>query len=146
LKKTVALILLLCALFLLFACAKSGVSLDVKDADDVSIYYGVQSYAMFGTDERTLKTLASRVSSLKFQPTDAEMDLPSAFTLTFFKDGALLAQLEVDKNGVYRLKGEKTCYHAVSGDLPYEEIQQIYEDSKTEKKAAGKVDQTLTAA
>lgn len=100
------------------------------DADDVSIYFGVSSYAMFGADEETIHYLADTYQSLKVEPVAGEMDLMSMLTVTLFYENQQVASFSVDKNGTIWKDGGTQCYHA-EGGCDYDKIKQIYLNSRS---------------
>lgn len=98
--------------------------------DDVAIYFGVNSYAMFGTDDETLHYLANTYRDLEVEPVTSEMDLTSMLTVNLFHKEQQVASFSVDKNGVIWKDGGTQCYRA-QGGCDYGKIKQIYLNSKT---------------
>lgn len=99
------------------------------EVDDVSIYFGVSSYAMFGADEETLHYLAGTYQNLKVEPVTGEMDLISMITVNLFHENQQVASFSVDKNGTIWKDGGTQCYHA-QGGCDYGKIKQIYLNSQ----------------
>lgn len=130
--KRVLLIMLAFAL-LLSGCAKPR-SNDPIEADNITIFYGVSSYAMFSTDKSIIDDLLNRFNSLSFEKTAEEMELFSAFHVNFSYDGKGVKSFRVDKNGVFWLDGETQCYKISSGSFDYQHLKAIYEDSKNTPK------------
>lgn len=114
------------------SCSSKAVHTTDIVADDVSIYYGVSSYAMFGTDEETLEELQDAYNNLSLEPTDTEMDIRSMINIVFLKEGEPIASYGVDKNGVYCLDGKIENYKSKGGSLNYDRILEIYDKSKNE--------------
>ena len=75
--KRVFFIMLVVAL-LLAGCVKLESNNMVK-ADNIMIFYGFSSYAMFGADQVVIDDLLNQFNSLNFKKTTDEMDLGSAF-------------------------------------------------------------------
>ena len=118
-------ILTLLTVISLFACDKTEKTKPV----DVSVYYGVSSYALFSSDESIVSELADFYDTLEVIETDEKLDLFTAY-LVSFKD----KKYWVDKNGVIWLDDETKCYKKVSGSLDYERISKIYNGSKYNEK------------
>ena len=69
------------------------------EVDDVAIYFGVSSYAMFGADEETLRYLADTYRNLEVEPVSGEMDLTSMLTVNLFHQSQQVGSFSVDQNG-----------------------------------------------
>lgn len=123
------LILLLASAILFAGCAKSVGSMDIK-ADDVSIFYGVSSYALFSKDQGVIDDLLGRFSSLTFEKTNKQMDLISAFSVNFSYKGKNVKRFTVDKNGVFWLDGETQTFKVSKGSFDYGHLKEVYENSK----------------
>lgn len=115
--------------FLLTGCTKSE-SDNIIKADNITIFYGVSSYAMFGADQSVIDDLLNRFNSLSFEKTTDEMDLVSAFHVNFSYNGNSVKRFWVDKNGIFWLDSETQCYKISSGSFDYQHLKAIYEDSK----------------
>lgn len=126
--KRVFLLILAVTLFLT-GCAKPE-SNNLLKADNITIFYGFSSYAMFGADQVVIDDLLNQFNSLNFEKTTNEMDLASAFNVNFSYRGKGVKNFWVDKNGVFWLDGETKCYKVSSGSFEYQYIKAIYEDSK----------------
>ena len=118
---------------LLSGCAKPEDN-DIIEADDISIFYGVSSYAMFSTDKSIIDDLLNRFSSLSFEKTTDKMELLNAFHVNFSCNGKGVKSFRVDKNGVFWLDGETQCYKISSGSFDYQHLKSIYENSKNTPK------------
>lgn len=103
---------------------------NIEDADDVRIYYGYSSYAMFGTDKDTLESLKNEFSDLTFKPTDEKMDGATMLTISFDLNEKSITKINVDENGVFWLNGEVDTYRVSSGSFDYEFVRNIYYQSK----------------
>ena len=94
---------ILSVLLTLFLCGLFSGCRQVQDAslsvDDVSVFYGVSSYAMSGADEMTLEYLASTYDNLQLEPVDGQMDLASMITVNLFYQNQQVASFSVDKTG-----------------------------------------------
>lgn len=121
--------IMLVAALLQTGCTKPESSSMIK-ADDISIFYGVSSYAMFGADQLVIDDLLNRFNSLSFEKTTDEIDLLSAFHVNFSYNGNGVKRFWVDKNGIFGLDGETQCYKISSGSFDYQYLKAIYEDSK----------------
>ncbi len=122
---------LLCAgVFLCAGCSRRGVSFSVPDADDVTIFYSYSSYAMFGTDPETLALLKNMCSDLTLTPVDRKLDLGTAFTLYFSRDGEQTATISVDEAGIFQLNGSAETMRLAGGAFDYTLLKNIYEQSK----------------
>ena len=111
-------------------------------ADNVTIGYGFSSYAMFGADQRIVDNLLSHFNSLSFERTARQMDPSTAFHVYFSYKGKGVKSFWVDKNGVFWLDGKTECFKVSSGDLNYQYLKAVYEDSKnisTRQAAQGRV-------
>ena len=106
---------------------------DIKNADNVVIFYGLSSYAMAGCGENTLKTLLNCFNNLKFVTTDKQMDIPTKLSIYFAKEENQIAEVSVDKNGVFWLNGSTNCLKIASGTFNYNDVKDIYEKSKTKQ-------------
>lgn len=114
---------------LMAGCAKPESNTRIK-ADNITIFYGVSSYALFGAEQPVIDGLLEQFSSLGFEKTTEEMDLMSAFHVNLSYNGKGVKSFWVDKNGVFWLDGETQCYKASSGSFDYEYLKAIYNDSK----------------
>lgn len=99
------------------------------EVDDVAIYFGVSSYAMFGADEETLRYLADTYRSLEVEPVSGEMDLTSMLTVNLFYQKQQVGSFSVDQNGNIWKDGGTQCCRAPSG-CDYGKIKQIYLNSR----------------
>ena len=122
-------IIILTSSILLAGCAKAAYGKDIK-ADDVSIYFGVSSYAMFSKDHAAVDDLLDRFGSLSFEKTDEEMDLISAFSVNFSYEGKSVKRFTVDKNGVFWLDGGTQAFRVSKGSFDYSHLKEVYENSK----------------
>jgi hypothetical protein len=114
---------------LLTGCAKPE-SIDMIKADNITIFYGVSSHAMFGADQGVIDGLLNQFNALSFEKTTEELDLLSAFFVIFSHDGNDVKKIWVDKNGVFWLDGKTQCYKISSGSFDYQHLKAIYEDSR----------------
>lgn len=121
--------IMLAVALLLTGCAKPEKNNSIK-ADDISIYYGFSSYAMFGADQEIIDDLLNRFNSLSFEKTTDKMDIKSAFHVNFSNDGTPVRSFWVDKNGIFWLDGKTQCYKISSGSFDYQHLKAIYEGSK----------------
>lgn len=108
--------------------AKSSAMLDIENPDDVVIFYGFSSYAMFGADSDTIKALANQLNSLTLAPSDKKTDFSSMLRITFYNDGDIIASVSVDKNSVFWINGN--YYEMASGTFNYDYAYKIYLESK----------------
>lgn len=120
---------MLSIVLLLAGCAKSE-DKDMIKADDITIFYGVSSYAMFGADQGVIDELLNQFNSLSFEKTNEELDLLSAYFVIFSYDGSDVKKIWVDKNGVFWLDGKTQCYKVSSGSFDYQYLKAIYEDNR----------------
>jgi hypothetical protein len=114
---------------LLAGCAKPESSNIIK-ADNITIVYGVSSYAMFGAEQSVIDDLLVRFTSLSFEKTTEELDLMSALHVNFSYNGKGVKSFWVDKNGVFWLDGETQCYKVSSGSFDYQYLKTVYDESK----------------
>jgi hypothetical protein len=114
---------------LLSGCAKLESNNMIK-ADNITIFYGVSSYAMFGVDQGVIDDLLNQLNSLSFEKTTEELDLFSAFYVIFSYDGSDVKKIWVDKNGVFWLDGKTQGYKVSSGTFDYQHLKAIYQDSR----------------
>ncbi|MDF2510642.1 MAG: hypothetical protein K0S04_508 [Herbinix sp.] len=126
--KRIFIIILVVAL-LLSGCAKSESSNTIK-ADNITIGYGVSSYAMFGADQSVIDDLFNEFNSLSFKKTSEELDLLSAFHVSFSSNEKGVKSFWVDKNGVFWLGGKTQCYKISTGTFDYEHLKAIYQESR----------------
>ncbi|MHB8072339.1 hypothetical protein [Desulfosporosinus fructosivorans] len=122
-------VIMLCVALLLTGCVKPE-SNNLLKADNLTIFYGVSSYAMFGADQAVIDDLLNQFSSLNFEKTTDKMDLASAFHVNFSYRGNYAKTFWVDKNAVFWLDGETQGYKISSGSFDYQHLKAIYEDSK----------------
>ncbi|HWQ41763.1 MAG TPA: hypothetical protein VN456_06960 [Desulfosporosinus sp.] len=122
-------IIMLCVALLLTGCVKLE-SNNLLKADSLTIFYGFSSYAMFGADQVVIDDLLNQFSSLNFEKTTDEMDLASAFLVSFSYRENDVKKFWVDKNGVFWLDGQTQGYKISSGSFDYQHLKAIYEDSK----------------
>ncbi len=118
----------LVAALLLAGCANPDSS--IIKADNISIFYGYSSYAMFGAEPKVIDDLLDSFSSLSFDKTTEEMDLASAFHVSFYSNNKNIKSFWVDRNGVFWLNGETQCYKVSSGLFDYEHLKEVYQNSK----------------
>lgn len=126
--KRVFLIILAVAL-LLTGCVKSERISKLK-ADNITVFFGVSSYAMFGADQVVIDDLLYQFNSLNFEKTTNQMDLLSSFNVNFSYRGNSVKNFWIDRNGVFWLDGETQSYKGSSGSCMYQYIKAIYEDSR----------------
>ncbi len=128
LKRLFIIMLSLC--FLMAACSHQENNNNKMQADDILVFYGVSSYAMFGAKQEVINDLLNQFSTLSFKKTEDKMDVASAFNLIFSYKGKEVKRFWVDKNGVFWLDGNTECYKISSGSFDYLNLKTIYEDSK----------------
>ncbi len=128
-KKLLLVSIVIIMTFLLFGCSTVSDKLSGEEIDDVSIFYGVSSYAMFGASEDTLKALINQFSSLSFEPTNQEMDMLTMLSINFYHNKKRISSFKVDAKGVFWLDGDTKCYKASSGSFDYKYVKKIYQDS-----------------
>jgi hypothetical protein len=113
---------------LLFSFSSCSQKYTVRDADDVTIFYGVSSYAMFGTDKETLKLLTNAFDGLTFEKTDQKTDVGTMLTVNFYKDKKTVAVFMVDSGGIFLIDDE--YYKVSSGKFDYNTVYNIYLNSR----------------
>ena len=123
-----SMIIILAAALLLAGCSKPASNTRIS-ADNISIFYGVSSYAMFGADQEVIEDLLNQFSSLSFEKTTEEIDFMSAFQVNFSYEGERVKSFRVDKNGVFWLDGKTQCYKVSSGSFDYAHLKSVYEGS-----------------
>jgi hypothetical protein len=116
-------------IFLFAGCSKQN-NINTKSVDNISIFYGVSSYAMFGAEQTIIDDLYERFNSLTFEKTSEEINFMSAFMVSFYAEGENVKKFFVDKNGVFRLDGGTQCYKIKSGTFDYGYLKEIYTESK----------------
>ncbi len=114
---------------LLTGCGRQNAG-EITSKNEIAIYYGVSSYAMFDAEQSVIDDLLSQFNSLTFEKTDEEIDLMSAFTVSISNSEGDIKRFWVDKNGIFWLNGETQSYKISSGSFDYEHLKSIYEDSK----------------
>jgi hypothetical protein len=107
--------------------AKEEIKINIQNANRVVISYGVSSYVMISSDKDIIKTLSDSFNNLSFKPTENKMDLITMFNIIFSTDGKQSVAINVDKNAVFRLNGEKQCLKIASGTFNNKIIKDIYE-------------------
>ncbi|MCB8814789.1 hypothetical protein [Desulfosporosinus shakirovi] len=122
-------LIMLIIILLLTGCTTSD-SNRTLTADNITIFYGCSSYAMFGADQRIVDNLLNQFNSLSFERTAQTIGLLTAFHVSFSYKGKGVNSFWVDKNGVFWLDGKTECFKVSSGDLNYQYIKAVYEDSK----------------
>jgi hypothetical protein len=120
--------IMLAVVLLLTGCTKPENIKRIK-ADNITIFYGFSSYAMFGADQLVIDDLLNQFNSLHFEKSTEEMDRTSAFTVNFSYNGNAVNQFWVDKNGVFWLNGETQSYKVSSSSFDYHQLKVIYEGS-----------------
>lgn len=94
---------------------------------EISIYYGISSYALFEAKQKDINKILYQYKSLSFEKTDKELDLNSAFCINISENDEQLAHFWVDKDKVFWLNGGTQAYRITSGTLDYNFIKSIYE-------------------
>lgn len=98
--KRVFLIMLILFL-LLTGCIRS--SSKTLEADNITIGLSFSSYVMFGADQGIVDNLLSQFNSLSFEKTAEQIDLLTAFHVSFSYKGKGVKSFWVDKKGVFWL-------------------------------------------
>lgn len=120
------LVLLSILVIVLSGCDKTDPRVEAKGADEVAIFCGVRSYAMFSEKEKTVKAVAECFKGLTFQKSDQEIDILTMMTVCFSKEDKTLTQISVDSNGVFWLGEDAQSYVTESGTFDYEALNQLY--------------------
>lgn len=120
----------LASALLLAGCAKPAA--DSIKADQVSVFYGVSSYALFSEDQKVIRELIDSYNGLSFEKTEAELDFISAFSVILSYEGKNVIKFTVDKYGVFWLDGDTQCYKVASGSFDYARLKSIYEDTEAQ--------------
>lgn len=129
-KKFRVLLVIILAIYAFTGCSKQKVQTGMQNADSVTIFYGVTSYAMFSSDENTIKTLSGYFNNLSFEPTDKKMDITTMLSVVFFTGEKQIEKFSIDKNSVFWLNGDIECFKIASGTFNYDAVKEIYEKSK----------------
>ncbi len=122
--------ILLAVSLLLAGCTRQESNTAIK-ADNISIFYGVSSYALFSADQTIIDDLLGRFSALSFRKTAAKMDLQSAFSVNFYYVGEAVKSFWVDENCVFWLDGDTQCYKVASGSFDYLHLKGLYIGSRS---------------
>lgn len=122
-------IFLLVIILLLAGCSKQN-NINGKSVDNISVFYGLSSYAMFGAEQTIIDDLYERFSSLAFEKTSQEIDVMTAFTVCFYEDDHRIKSFHVDSNGIFWLDGGTQCYKIKSGEFDYGYLKEIYTASR----------------
>jgi hypothetical protein len=130
LKKVLVLIFLFTILTL---CGRQNAE-EIDSKKEITIFYGVSSYAMFGAEQTVIDDLLGQFNSLTFEKTNEDLDLFSSFHVSISNSESDIKRFWVDKNGIFWLNGETQSYKISSGSFDYEHLKAIYEDSKKQKK------------
>ena len=133
-KKLYMILAIFLLIFVFAGCGKQEPRINIENADEISIFYGVSSYAPSYTDEKTLKALSNCLHDLRFETTDKQMDRLTMFSLYFTKDGKKIASIKTDENGVFWLNGKTDSLKIASGKFNYNDIKDIYEKSRNSNK------------
>ena len=120
---------LLVVIFLFAGCSEQS-TINTKSVDDISIFYGVSSYAMFGAEQTKIDDLYEKFNSLTFEKTSEEIDLMSAFRVCFYAEDHRIKSFNVDSNGIFWLDGGTQCYKIKSGTFDYGYLKGIYTESR----------------
>lgn len=123
------LIAIFAAILLITGCSRQNISPDIE-ADKITIFYGVSSYAIFSSDQEVINELLGRFNSLEFEKTSDEIDLFSAFHVNFSYRDEKNKSFWVDKNGIFWLNGETQSYKVSKGSFDYDYLKKIYEGSQ----------------
>lgn len=129
-KKLYIILAIFLLIFVFAGCDKQETLINIENADEISVFYGVSSYAPSYTDEKTLKSISNCLHELRFETTDKQMDQLTMFSLYFSKDGKKIASINADKNGVFWLNGKTDSLRIASGKFNYDDIKDIYEKSR----------------
>lgn len=108
----------------------SSIKLNIKNADNVNIFYGFSSDAVFDIDGDLIKDLSKQLSNLSFQPTNEKMDYATMLKVYFYHDKDVIASVSVDKNGVFYINGTTRLFKVSSGTFDYEFLRNIYLEGK----------------
>ncbi len=122
----------LLVIFLFAGCAKQN-NINTKSVDNISIFYGVSSYAMFGAEQPIIDDLYEEFNSLTFEKTSEELNFMSAFMVCFYAEDQRIKSFHVDKNGVFQLDGDTQCYKVASGEFDYARLKEIFTASRQKK-------------
>jgi len=120
-------------IIILTGCTRSAPSIHTEEADRVSIFYGLSSYALWSSDEEVVKTLSGSFNSLSFETTNRTMDLATMLSVYFFKGDTQLSEIHVDEPGTFWLNGDTICFRLSSGVFNYEKVKDLYDESKQNK-------------
>ncbi|MDO4540718.1 MAG: hypothetical protein Q4B48_06445 [Syntrophomonadaceae bacterium] len=98
-------------------------------ADSVAVYYGFHSYALFSSQEDTVRQLVDIYNGLSFEPAaeDMDMDMGSMLSIVYSRDDRRVAELAADANGVFRLSGDMEDLTETTGTFDYELVKAIYD-------------------
>lgn len=124
-KYRILLVMIILSLGLL-GCSKQDSYFNIEDADHITIFYGISSYAMSSTDEDIIKTISDNLNSLSFKKTDKQIDASSMFTISLSKKEESIPLVHVDAKGVFWIDGTAECYEVDSGTFDYSYIKSIY--------------------
>lgn len=102
----------------------------MNSTNDIIIFYGVSSYAMFGAEQSVIDDLVKKFDKLTFTKTDDKMDFMTTLRINFIADGKSIKKINVDKNGVFMLGGGTSHYKISSGTFDYEYVKNIYLNSQ----------------
>jgi hypothetical protein len=129
-KKIILFMLLIILVFFTLGCRQQVTKLNINNADDITIFYGVSSYAMFGAEQSVIDDLVKKFDKLTFTKTDDKIHFVATLMISFIADGKIIKKIDVDKNGTFMLNGEKPYYKESKGSFDYEYVKNIYLNSQ----------------
>lgn len=119
------------ALVLFSSCAgRIDKTPEALAADQVRIFYGVSSWAMFGAPAAAVQTLTEMYNNLELQESEEQLDFATAFNISFSEGVQTVGGWSVDEQGVCQISGDAATYRIVSQSFDYQAIKDIYENSK----------------
>lgn len=110
--------------------SKQKIKVDVQNADNISIFYCVSSYAAFISDMNIVTGLSENLSNLTFEPIDKKIDFHTMLSINFFKGEKCIGKFSVDNNNVFLINGDTKCLKIVNGKFDYNYVKNIYDKSK----------------
>lgn len=107
-----------------------GVSIDVNQAEAVSIYYGSVCYSFFSEDKKELQGIADLFHGFSLEEAvDKALDPDTTYQVYFTTDDTQVAAINVDENKIFYLPSDQKYYQVAEGEFRFDLLDKLYKES-----------------
>lgn len=114
--------------YLLTGCSMNYEPVDIVEANQGSMIYGLSDYMYFINDVEILDEVVKDYDSLVLAPCEMKIDLMNAIQLDLKDKEDEINRIWLDEQGIYHINDRN--YIKVEGNLTFNKLKKLYDESK----------------